>query len=200
MANPTGGFGLKPIRTRSGAPWTVEKVYISSSYATALYIGTPVLLSPTLAEKDTTGRYQTVNIAVVDSGVYYGVIVGFEPDPDNLSRLYNPASTERTAYVVRSKDVVFAVRGDGGGTPSKVFIGQNAAMIATSAGSTSTGLSGWELDEGTTNAPNTTQTFPLQIIGIQEKEDNTLADDAVYEVILNTTELAAGDVIGITAA
>jgi hypothetical protein len=114
--------------------------------------------------------------------------------------LYNPASTERTAYVVRSKDVVFAVRGDGGGTPSKVFIGQNAAMIATSAGSTSTGLSGWELDEGTTNAPNTTQTFPLQIIGIQEKEDNTLADDAVYEVILNTTELAAGDVIGITAA
>jgi hypothetical protein len=51
LTNPTGGFGLKPIRTRSGAPWTVEKVYISSSYATALYIGTPVLLSPTLAEK-----------------------------------------------------------------------------------------------------------------------------------------------------
>lgn len=201
MSNPTGAFGLKPIRMKNGSTqWDVERVYISSAYAVALYIGTPVLLSPTLAEKDTTARYQTVNIAVVDSGVYYGVIVGFEPDPDNLSRLYNPASTERIAYVVRSKNMVFAVRGDGGGTPSKVFVGQNGAMIATAAGSTSTGLSGWELDEGTTNAPNTTQTFPLQIIGIQEKEDNTLADDAVYEVVLNTTELAAGDVIGITAA
>jgi len=199
MANATGAFGLRPIRMRDGTPWNgaVEKVYISSSYATALYIGSPVLLSPTLAEKDTTAECQTVNIAVATSGIYYGVIVGFEPDPDNLGRLYNPASTERYAYVSTGDNVVYAVRGDGSGTPTKVYPGQNAAMVATAAGSTTTGLSGWELDETT---PTTTQTLPLTILGLHKAPDNILAINAIWEVALTTTKLAAGDTLGITAS
>lgn len=202
MANDTGAFGLKPIRMADGTPWNsaVEKVYISSSYATALYIGSPVLLSPTLAEKDTTGEHQTVNIAVVDSGIWYGVIVGFEPSPTNLNLLYNPASTERYAYVAKGPDVVYLIRGDGGGTPSKVFPGQNAAAIATAAGSTSTGLSGWHLDEGTSTAPTTTQTLPMTILRVHQRADNVLGDNALYEVRLTTQRLAAGDTLGITAS
>lgn len=203
MGNATGAFGLKPIRHISGAPWNgaTVKCYISASYATALYIGDPVLFSPTLAEKDTTGRYPTINKSAGTAGTLVrGVIVGFEPDPDGLEKVYSPASTEGYAYVVMDADVVFAIRGDGGGTPSKVFPGQNAVMIATTAGSTTTGLSGMNLDEGTTTAPNTTQNFTLHILGIQDKPDNELADNAVYEVLLNTNENATGRFLGITAA
>lgn len=203
MANATGGFGLRPVRHINGAPWNgqVIQCYVSSSYATALFVGDPVLLTPTLAEKDTTGRYQTINkSAGTDGTIIFGVIVGFEPDPNNLNRIYNPASTERIAYVCVDKTVLYAVRGDGGGTPSKVFVGQNAVMIATTTGSTTTGLSGMELDEGTTTAPSADQSNPLFIEGILEAEDNTLADDAVYLVRLNTNENATGDILGVTAA
>jgi hypothetical protein len=203
MANATGGFGLRPVRHIDGSPWNGQTVpcYISASYATALYIGTPVLLSPTLAEKDTTGRYQTINkSAGTDGTIIFGVITSFEPLQTDLTKQYNPASTERIANVCVDKSVVYAIRGDGGGTPSKVFIGQNAVCIETSAGSTVTGISGVELDEGTTTAPSADQSNPLFIEGIQDTPDNELADDAVYLVRLNTAENATGDILGVTAA
>jgi len=195
MANSTGAFGLQPIGMDNGSSWNgaVEKVYISAAYGAALYIGTPVIISPTTAEKEATGRYQTVNIAVATGGVYYGVIVSFEPNPDNLGLLYSPTLTEGYAYIVKDADVVFRVRGDGSGAPIANYIGANAAMVATTAGSTYTGLSGWHLDETT---PAETVTFPLRILGIEDKEDNDLSDNAIYRVKLNTTGLAAGDRLG----
>lgn len=202
MANDTGGFGLRPVRKRDGSTqWDVQKCYISASYATALFIGDPVLFSPTLAEKDTTGVHHTINASAGTDGIIiWGVVVGFEPDPDNLNRVYSPASTEGYAYVCADPNMLYAVRGDGGGTPSKVFIGENAVLIATAAGSTSTGTSGFELDEGTTTAPSANQSYPLLIEGIWQKEDNELADDAVYLVSLNTKFDATGRVLGVTAA
>lgn len=203
MANTEGAFGLNPVRHISGAPWNgaVVKCYISAAYATALFIGDPVLLSPTLAEKDVTGMYPTINKSAGTAGVLVrGVIVSFEPDRDDLTKIYSPASTEGYAYVCMDEDVVYEIRGDGGGTPSKVFPGQNAVMIATTAGSTVTGLSGMNLDEGTTTAPNTTQNFTLHILSIKDSADNELGDDAIYEVLLNTPTLAAGKFLGITAS
>jgi hypothetical protein len=203
MANPTGAFGLNPERHISGAPWNgaVVKCYISASYATALFIGDPVLLSPTLAEKDPTGMHPTINKSAGTAGVLTrGVIVSFEPNPDDLTKIYSPASTEGYAYVCMDEDVVYSIRGDGGGTLTSVVPGQNAVMIATTSGSTVTGLSGMNLDEGTTTAPNTTQNFTLHIVGIKDIADNELGDDAVYEVLLNTPTLTAGKFLGITAS
>lgn len=203
MANPTGAFGLRPVRHISGAPWNGATVqcYISASYATALFVGDPVLYSPTLAEKDATGKKLTINASAgTDGTLIRGVITSFEPLQSDLTKQYNPASTERIANVCIDPDVVYAVRGDGGGTPAAVFVGQNAILVATAAGSTVTGLSGFHLDEGTGTAPTTTQTLPLHIIGIQDKEDNELGDNAVYEVLLNTCENATGRFLGITAS
>ena len=203
MANATGIYGLRPVRKFDGTPYNgqVIKCYVSASYATALYIGDPVLLSPTLAEKEATGKYPTINKSAGTAGVIVlGAIVGFSPLPDDLTKLYNPASTERYAYVAVGSDTVFSIRGDGGTTLTSVVPGQNAVMIADSAGSTTTGLSGMALDEGTTTAPNTTQNFTLHILSIANKEDNAVGDNAEYEVLLNTDKLAAGTRLGITAA
>ncbi len=203
MANTSGAFGLRPIRHLDGTPYNgaTVKCYISASYATALFVGDPVLFSATLAEKDPTGNHPTINKSAGTAGVLVrGVITSFLPDPDSLDKTYSPASTEGYALVAMGTGLVFEIRGDGGGTPSKVNPGQNAVMIATTAGSTSSGQSGMNLDEGTTTAPNTTQDFTLHILDIKEQEDNTLGGDALYEVLLNTSENATGRFLGITAS
>jgi len=203
MANKTGAFGLRPVRRFDGTNYNgnTVKCYISASYATALYVGDPVLLSPTAAEKDPTGKHPTINKSAGTAGtIVRGVIVSFEPDPDGLEKIYSPASTAGYANVCMDPEVVFEIRGDGGGTLTSVVPGQNAVMIATTAGDTTTGLSGMNLDEGTTTAPNTTQNFTLHILNIKNSDDNALGDDAVYEVLLNTAKLAAGSYLGITAS
>ena len=201
MANETGAFGLCPIRHLDGSPWNGVTIpcFVSAAYATSLFVGDPVLLSPTLAEKDASGKKPTINVSDGLSGsLIRGVITSFQPI-DRDSKVYNPASTERIANVCMDQSVIYKVRGDGGGTPAKVFTGQNAVLIATATGSTVTGLSGFHLDEGTTTAPTTTQAFTLHILNILNQEDNALADNAVYEVLLNTPENATGRILGVTA-
>lgn len=203
MANPLGSFGLKPVRHIDGSPWNGQtvKCYISASYAVALFVGDPVLLSPTLAEKESTGKYPTINLAAGQTAgtLIRGVITGFEAT-NRDSLVYSPASTECYAYVCMDKNVVYEIRGDGGGALTAVTPGQNAVMIATSSGDTNYGTSGYDLDEGTTAAPTTTQNYTLHIIALKNAEDNALGINAVYDVLLNTPELAAGRFIGITAS
>ncbi len=201
--NATGAFGLRPLRHRHGAPYNGATVpcYIASGYATALFVGDPVMYTSETDDQDPTGKMPSVIVATLAAGnLYQGVIVSFEPLQTDLTKVYNPASTARVANVCFDEDIVYAVRGDGGGTLTKLVPGQNALLIATAAGSTTTGLSGMHLDEGTGTAPTTTQNLPLHILNIQPKEDNTLGDNMIYEVVLNTPLLAAGKVIGITAS
>jgi hypothetical protein len=204
MANADGAFGLRPDRHLDGTSWNgaTMNMYKSASYATALYIGDPVLLSAVTAERDPKGRYPSINKSGgTDGTIVFGVVVGFEVDPDDLNKVYSPASTEAIVKVVRAADdLIFTIRGDGGGTPTVGFPGLNAVMIATTAGDTNTGLSGMELDEGTTTAPSANQSNPLLILGVHQTEDNTLADDAVWEVLINTNDNATGRILGVAGA
>ena len=88
MANTSSAFGLKPVRHLDGSPWNgnTVKCYISASYATALFIGDPVLLTPTLAEKDATGMHPTINLSadpIEDTEVVS--LNGLEIDSSNYS-------------------------------------------------------------------------------------------------------------------
>lgn len=199
MSNPNAPFGLKPVRHINGAPWNgmVQKCYVSSAYGTALYIGDPVCLTPTSAEKDATAKYPTVNTHAGTSGlIVRGVIVGIEADPTNLARNYIPALTGGYVYVAGFGDpsVVYQIRDGGDGTPAATWPGKNAEMAAGSGGSTATGLSSFVLDATT---PTTTQAFPLHIIGLSDIPDNELADYAIWDVVLNTNENATGAYLGI---
>jgi len=202
MSNPTGPFGLRPVRHISGAPWNGQtiKCWCDNAYGTALYVGDPVVWAAgaiLTAGVDLTAKYWTINThAGTDGLVINGVIVGFEPDPDNLTYTYRPASTNRWAYVVAATpDIVFQVRDDGSGTPTAVFPNQNAELAAGSGGSTTTGLSSFVLDATT---PATTQTFPLHILGLSDIPNNELDDYAVWDVLLNTCYNATGLYLGIT--
>lgn len=202
MANSTGAFGLKPVRYLSGAPYSgkVVRAYISASYATALYIGDPILYSPTAAEKDATGKHPTINRSAGTTGIIVrGVIVGFEPLMTDLSKQYNPTLTERWALITPpDPSLVFQVRDSGDGTPTSLWVGENAVLTAGSGGSTTTGISSFALDAS--SAPTTTQAHPLHILGLADIEDNELGDYAIWEVLLNTVYNATGNVLGIVAA
>jgi hypothetical protein len=199
MSNATGAFGLRPVRKIDGSPYNgaTQKCYISGSYATALFIGDGVIFDTTLTDKDPTGRYPTIIQTTGSGGVLVrGVIVSFDPDPDDLSKIYNPASNERYANVCMDPEVIYQIRDDGAGTPGYVYPGQNAT-ITVGSGSTTTGLSGMVLD---TSTPTTTQNYQLHIIGRADKEDNALDDYCVWEVLLNTSDNATGRFLGVTAS
>lgn len=198
MANAQGAFGLRPVRHISGAPYNgaTIKCYIHANYATALFIGDGVIFTSALADKDTTAKCPSIIACTgAAAGLIHGVIVSFDPCPDALDKVYRVAYTERKANVCMDPDVIYQVRDDGAGTPSKVYPGQNA-LYTIAAGSTTTGLAGGTLD---TSTPATDQTYPLHIVGLADIEDNELGDYAIWEVLLNTCENATGRFAGITA-
>lgn len=198
MANATGPFGLRPVRSMNGAPWNGATIpcYIASGYATALYIGDPVTLSNEADDRDATGKKLSVELATLtDGGAIFGVITGMEPLESDLSKQYNPASTERVVHVAPAEGVIYEIRGCGLGTPTDLFPGLNAVMLQGTA-STVWGTSGVLLDEGGTTAPSADQSNPLLILNVKNVEDNTLADAAIYEVLINTPN-ATGKYIGV---
>jgi hypothetical protein len=204
LSNPTGAFGLRPVRHMNGAPWNGATVpcYVSAAYNHTLFIGDPVLQSPTAAEKMASGLYLTINqSAGTDGIIILGVIVSFEPLYSDLTKIYNPAVTERIANVCMDPSVVYEVRGNGAATPEAAQVGANASLIATTSGSTVTGLSGFQLDEGTTSDPRVNQSNPLLIVGASSRPDESpLSTYTLWEVVLNTPYNATGLVLGVTGS
>ena len=198
MANATTPFGLRPVRTYNSSSWNgaVERMYIHTLYDTALYVGDIVRGQEELDEKDTTAHYQSIEkAAYTTGGAVLGVILGFEPRPANLEITYMPALTEGWAFVCVDPQTVYQIRDDGGGTPSKVYPQQNAALV-DAGGSAITGLSGFAME---TTTPAETVTFPLTILGLSNIIGNELDDYAIWDVMLNTPWLAAGKILGQTA-
>lgn len=197
MANATNYFGLRPVKRLGGGQFVTIPCYIAATYATALFIGDPVTLSNEADDRDTTGKMLSVELAALaDASPIFGVITGMEPLASDLTKQYNPASTERVVHVtLATPDTVFEIRGNGVAAPTKLTPGLNAVMAQAASGSTVWGTSGVALDEGT-DAPAADQSNPLLILNIKNVEDNTLGVNAVYEVLVNTPN-ATGTYLGV---
>jgi hypothetical protein len=200
MANADTPFGLRPLRHKSGAPYngSFNVYHVPSSYATALFVGDPVIKTSTAnaaavsapgAGDFPIGTLPEINKATAGTtNRITGVIVGFAPDPDGLGRIYRPASTSRIAYVCDDPDVVFEIQADGEIDADQM--GLNAVLVYTNAGDTNTGRSGAELSTGT--APATTVGFQLQMKRLVNRQDNEAGEFAKVEVVINThTEVNA---------
>ena len=212
MANVDAPSGLKPVAYRSGASYNgaPRPYYIPSTYATALYIGDPVVKTGTSNTAAVTvpgggsfaiGTLPEINKTAAgdvdgDTKRITGVIVGFSPLATDLTKQYNPASTERVAYVADDPALVFEIQADGA-VPA-ASMGLNAVLIYTHAGSTTTGLSGAELDT-TSDAPAADASNQLLILRAVNREDNdtTITHAKVLVAINCHTEshgqVAAGD-------
>lgn len=208
MANTSRPFGLRPVRYRNGSPWTGKGTpyYVPASYATALFIGDPVIITGTSNTSEVTriggkfrpGALPEVNVATAGAdNAITGVIVGFM-SAHRDSDIYGPASTERIALVCDDVNVVFQVQDDGSGSGlAATDVGNNANLVAGSGGSSVTGQSSWQLDATT---PATTANFQVKIIGVSniEGENNLGEDYVIWDVVLNrTTWTAAAGVPGV---
>jgi hypothetical protein len=125
-----------------------------------------------------------INKATAAGSTYLtGFIVGFNVLADDLTKLYNPKSTERIAYVADNPDLVFEIQEDGGGTVlDATDVGLNADLVFTHGGSTVSGKSGMELDRSTVHTSNA---LKLKILRLVNRLDNALGDNAKWEVMIN---------------
>jgi hypothetical protein len=202
MANLDAAFGLKPLRMRDGSPFVgaVNKYVAKSTYATALFVGDPVVrvaggsnttVVQGLTETHEIGALPEIEKATAgDANVITGVIVGFEATTDR-DLISGTASTERVVLVADDPDVVFEIQADG--SVAAADIGLNANLIFTNAGSTTTGLSGVELDT-TCDAPAADASNQLRIVGVsKDPENNELGSANVnLEVVINQHSEAPG--------
>lgn len=186
MANPDAAFGLRPIRRFDGAAWSgqTQKMLVEDSYATAIFIGDPVIITGVAGSDDATGHYNVANVATAgDGNRIAGVVVSVDPDPDNLNRIYLPASTGGYINVVTDPNVVFAVQDDAQATLDSGSVGDNAVLAAGSGGSTVTGLSSWELDASDTPASDASN--QVLIVGVHNRPDQSVGDNVIWEVLIS---------------
>ena len=199
MANADAPRGFTPVRRLNGrTDGGLTYAYIPSSNATATFIGDVVIHNSdggaaalTINGMDFEGVPQVVRATTGSTGQdIFGVVVGFLPDPTSLGTVHRAASTNRVALVALATDWVFECQED---TITSALgaanLGSNIAFTTT-AGSTTTGRSGMELDSNT--AANTS-TLPLRLVSLVKRPNNALntagadADQAKWEVIFNTS-------------
>lgn len=168
MANPDMAFGLRPVSDRSGRPYngSARAYVVPASDGTALFIGDPVQLA---GSADADG-VPTITRATAAGGNYIlGVVVGFEIDAAIRAAGYRAASTLAKVLVCDDPEILFEIQADDdSATLAAADVGLNADLIIA-AGSTTTRLSGAELD---TSTKNTTATLQLKIEGVVADHQN----------------------------
>ncbi len=177
MASVLAGF--RPVKHVTGAPYNGQfnKYTSPAGEAVALNIGDPVKLSDGAAIVSADGgiypaieRVGTSTTTPVTSGAILGVIVGFEPNYDNLSASsYNAGSTARVVYVADAPDLVFAAPQDaGGGVIAAASVGLNAALVPGTTSTSAPYASGASVDSSSVAV---TSTLPLRVMGFTASPD-----------------------------
>lgn len=195
MPNSNRPSGFAPVQYLNGAPWNgqARRYSIDASYATALYIGDPVISG---GGADVNG---VPNIVLgVTTGALRGVIVGLGTqeggtfNPTNLNIAYRPASDPAVWYamVVDDPNVIFELQEESNGTQlAAADVGMNT-ISKTGTGNLYT--SGWQLPSSTGATPNTTATLQLKLLGLVRRQQNAFGAYAKWLVQINVHELAHG--------
>lgn len=162
MANVDRPNGFKPVRHANGTPYNgaFERMISNEN----LFIGDlvePVTTGIALGN----GGYQEVARAETGDPIV-GVVVGWEPNPADLSLLYHAASATRAVYIARTDDLILEAQNDA--AMSHTDVGLNVDFVVA-AGSTTTGLSNMEVNAAT---EATTNTLDLRIVGFVDSPDN----------------------------
>jgi hypothetical protein len=179
-----------------GLNWSggVRQCNVAATYATSLFLQDPVLLSGT---SDVTGAYPGIITAVAgNANRISGVIVGFAPatDSDAIYFVGAAASLTRNAFVVMDPYVIFEIQSDSAAALAITTVGLNAVIIKTHSGSTTTGISGVELDSSS-DAPDADASNQLLILGGVPRSDNDVTlVHAKWHVLINLhSYLSVGD-------
>ncbi len=201
MASVSRINGFRLVKNLSGGAMTgqMETVFVPASDATVIMVGDAVKLLGDA--RSPTGVPTVTRCAATDPA--YGIVVGisFEgvgdlqnvpPVNDLNTPIYRRASTDRYLMVCVDPQAVYEVQYAGTSVAAATItanVGLNG-QFTTTAGSTTSGSSGMQLDSA---GLATTATLPLKIVGFPNRPDNTPGDVYFsYYVKLNGAQLSQG--------
>lgn len=194
--------GFRPVKTATGTPYMGNGniYFLPASDATVVMAGDAVALA---GDARAANGYPTITRLASATGIPLGVVAGFiftgvgdatniPPVNDLNTPVYRRANTDRYALVIDDPGVVYEVQIAGAGpaaAAATAMVGLNGQFTLT-AGNTSTGTSGMQLDSA---GQATTATLPLKIVGIPARPDNVPGDPFLsFWVKLNTSQLSTG--------
>ena len=195
MANTDRTNGLRPVMNQDGSPYNgATRMYlVDSGNGTALFVGDLVKFGGSAGSAgtvingiDVEGMATVVQSAAGNAHV--GVVVGFLPDQDNLTRKHRAASTNRIALVADPSCIYEVQEVSGGTAVAAGDVGANA-NVTVGSGNTTTGASAMELDNA---ALATTAGHDLMIIGLVRRPDNNYGEHAKWLVRINDSQFKAG--------
>jgi hypothetical protein len=197
MANPDSRFGFLPQRHLSGTPWSGGTMLCSipATDTVAMFIGDLVKLTGAgdqalgYGEANQGILTPEVDKAVTASTAILGSIVSWVADHGALGSNYRLASTLRQCVVaLATPDVVFIAQDDGGGTPAATTWPAELWDISgdDTAGSTSSGYSGQEID---TEVSTTDHFFAIR--PFPAPDNDPAEDNCIWELTCNSYQLAS---------
>lgn len=205
MANSNVPSGFTPVGYLNGAQWNGQgRLYsIDAAYATALYIGDPVISGgssdvwgiPNIAIGATTGALRGVIISLFNSGSTTGSPGGLSVgNISNPNLAYRPAADPNVWYALVADDpnIIFSVQEESNGTQ---LAAANVGLNTISKSGTGNGfVSGWLLPSSTGASPATTATLQLRLLGLAQMPGgtNVFGAYAKWLVQINVHELAHG--------
>ena len=173
MANVDAAFGFVPVRTMSGFAPRANKYTIASGLAENIFTGDLCII-------DANGQVTPHTATEVNNIGVFGGVSYTASDGSYVYSQYWPTGTTATdiiAYIYDDPYTVFKVQS--AGTPAQTNIG-NCADVVAGAGSTTTGISGFEISGTMANSAAS-----AKIIALYDAPENSFGANAVMEVLIN---------------
>ena len=188
MANIDAAFGLRPIAKVGSAPGGTTgttKYSIADNQGTAIFTGDPV-------KYKSDGTVEVATAGDPSCGVFMGC---FYTDPTTSKptfRNHFPASLspgDAIAFVADDPDQLFIAQQDSDGSNLVAADLNLNADLVFGAGSTTTGMSGVEIDSST---KNTTAALQVRLIDFYDVPSNdATANNSVIVVKINNHQLGS---------
>jgi len=199
MANKNFPCGLKAVRILDGSPYNgqVMKFVVKAAVTNAIGIGDPILWA---GDADADG-VPSCDIATAGAtNIITGIVAGIEPLRSNLNQVYRPTAAQTEDYyvnVVADPNAIFQIQDDGGAALTSAAVGLNSVLINTTTVNTSTGISGAEMDAGTTTAPASDATYQFLMLGLAREVDNAFGVNAIWDVLINLHSFRSFAIAGV---
>jgi hypothetical protein len=173
MANVDAAFGFVPVRTMSGFAPRANKYTIASGLAENIFTGDLCII-------DANGQVTPHTATEVNNIGVFGGVSYTASDGSYVYSQYWPTGTTATdiiAYIYDDPYTVFKVQS--AGSPAQTNIG-NCADVVAGTGSTTTGISGFEISGTMANSAAS-----AKIIALYDAPENSFGANAVMEVLIN---------------
>lgn len=205
MASVSRINGFRPVKSITGAPYSgaANVYFVPSSNSDVIMVGDAVKLAgdaraatgvPTVARCGATDVAVGIVVGILFTGV--GDAGNIPPVNDLNTPVYRRASTDRYLLVADDPNLIYEVQYAGTSVAAATItanVGLNG-QFTTTAGSTTSGSSGMQLDS---SGLATTATLPLKITGFPNRPDN-IPGDTYFSYYVKLNQIAQGTGTGAT--